>query len=533
MNVSRSTIAHYFYMSGLAILIASLPLSKFTMSISQMMLGVAWLLMGNYRSRIHSFFKNKIALAIASIYLMHLLGLIYTSDFTYAIKDLRVKFPLLIIPFMFASFPKLKKEETRALIYIFTAATTVATGISFFRFITNSVEDYRDLSPFISHIRFSLLVCLAAFLIFYQAWNESKKTIQYGSFLLAIWLTYMLFVLQSATSLIIFFATAFIIVFYLGLIRVKWVIQVIALVSIAGPALFGVYYIVTTFNNFTKIPEYDIHKLEKYTPSGNRYKHDTTSYWIENGRHGGLYQCEAELKREWNKRSHIQFDSLDANGQIIRYTLIRYLTSLNLRKDSTGVATLTKDDIKNIEEGLANHDYLTDNRLKTAINQIALGYYQYLWKKDTRGSSLMQRIELWKTSIQLIEKNPWLGTGTGDLPNEFAKQLRQNKSGLTGLGLRSHNQFLSITTALGIIGLIWFIAVLVFILVYRKRWLDFRVLISYCIIVFSMFNEDTIETQAGVTFFCFFLSFFLILNADDGDGNMKNQPDRNYSQLTT
>lgn len=530
---NRSSIAYYFYIGGLAILIASLPLSKFTMSISQMMLGVAWLLMGDYRTRIHSFFRNKVALAIASIYLMHLIGLIYTSDFTYAIKDLRVKFPLLVIPFMFATFPKLKKEETRALIYIFTAATTVATGISFFRFITNSVEDYRDLSPFISHIRFSLLVCLAAFLIFYQAWNESNKTIKFGSFLLAVWLTYMLFVLQSATSLIIFFATAFIIVFYLGFIRVKWIIQVIALVAIAGPALFGLYYIFATFNNFTKIPEYDIHKLEKYTSSGNRYKHDTTSYWIENGRHGGLYQCEIELKREWNKWSQIKFDSLDANGQIIRYTLIRYLTSLDLRKDSAGVAALSNDDIKNIEEGIANHDYLTDNRLKTAVNQVALGYYQYIWKKDTRGSSLMQRIELWKTSIQLIEKNPWFGTGTGDLPNDFANQLRQNKSGLAGLGLRSHNQFLSITTALGIFGLVWFVSVLVFIIVYRKRWLDFRVLISYCIIVFSMFNEDTIETQAGVTFFCFFLSFFLILNSDNNDGNLKNQTDRNYSKLTT
>jgi len=532
MNGNRSAVANYFYLGGLAILIASLPLSKFTMSISQMMLGVAWLLMGDYRSRIRLFFKDRVALALTSIYLMHLLGLIYTTDFTYAIKDLRVKFPLLIIPFMFATFPKLKKEETRGLIYIFTAATTVATGISFFRFITNSVEDYRDLSPFISHIRFSLLVCLAAFLMYYQAWNESKKTVKYGGFLWAIWLTYMLFVLQSATSLIIFFATAFIIVFYLGLIRVKWVIQIVVLIAIMSPALFGIYYIVTTFSNFTRIPEYDIHQLEKYTPSGNLYRHDTTSYWIENGRHGGLYQCEAELKKEWNKRSHIQFDSLDASGQIIQYTLIRYLTSLDLRKDSSGVAALTNDDIKNIEDGLANHDYLTDNRLKTAINKVALGYYQYIWKKDTRGSSLMQRIELWKTSIQLIKKNPWFGTGTGDLPNDFAEQLRQNKSGLTGTGLRSHNQFLSITTALGIIGLVWFLSALVFIIVYRKRWLDFRVLISYCIIVFSMFNEDTIETQAGVTFFCFFLSFFLILNADNPDANLKNQANRNYSQLT-
>lgn len=530
--------AHYLYLAGLGILIASLPLSKFTMSVSQMMLGMAWLLMGDYKARISRFFGNRVALALSSLFLIHVLGLFYTTDFTYAVKDLRVKFPLLIVPFMFATFPRLSERKISYLVYLFAASTTVATLISFYRFSTDSVDDYRELSPFISHIRFSLLVCLSAFLMYYQAWHEKRSWIRRPALIAALWLTLMLFILQSATSLIIFFATTFVVVGYLGLIRVSRLFRIILLLVMMVPTIWAFVYTYQTFQDFITIKKVDLHHLDQYTLSGNKYRHDTTAYWIENGRHGGLYQCESELEEEWNKRSQIKFDSLDANGQLIQYTLIRYLTSLNLRKDSSGVAALNASDIRHIENGLANHDYLIDSKLKTAINKIALGYYQYRWKKDTRGSSLMQRIELWKTSLQLINQNPWLGVGTGDIPSAFRKQLHHNQSELAGSGLRSHNQFLSITVALGILGLIWFTTVLIFVIVSNRKWLDFRALVSYCIIVFSMFNEDTIETQAGVTFFVFFLSLFLILQEEPATkpspgNNQKTEPKSNNVVETT
>lgn len=507
----RTETANFLYFSGLAVLIASLPLSKFTMSVSQMMLGMAWLLMGDYKNRIKLFLNNKVAIAIVSIYLLHLIGLFYTSNFNYALKDLRVKLPLFILPFMFASFPRLTGKQINLYIYLFSAAIIAGTFISFYRYVSGNVSDYRDLSPFISHIRFSLLVCLSAFLMYYQAWEEKNFRLRILQLASAIWLSFMLFILQSATSLIIFFATAFIVVFYLGMIKIPRKLQVLLLFIVIIPVSYGIYFTIATFNDFTNVAPYDVTKLDKVTASGNKYTHDTSQYWIENGRQGGLYLCKKELRAEWNRRSRINFDSTDVHGQYIQYTLIRYLTSLDLRKDSAGVASLSNEDIKNIESGIANHDYLTDSRLKTALNKIVLGYYQYRWKSGTRGSSLMQRIELWETSLQIIKKKPWFGTGTGDIPDEFSSQLKQNKSELAGTGLRSHNQFLSITVALGIFGLVWFLAVLLFIITYRKKWLDYRVLVSFSIIFLSMFNEDTIETQAGVTFFTFFLSFFMIL----------------------
>lgn len=520
----RFKLANIFYYSGLAILIASLPLSKFTMSLSQMMLGFSWLLMGDFRHRLGQFFQHKIALALASIFLLHIIGLIYTTNFEYALKDLRIKIPLLILPFMFATFPKPTPDIFKKLILLFALSVTFATFISFYWFLNDSVTDYRDLSPFISHIRFSLLVCLAAFLMFYEAWMTRNPWHRVGYITMALWLVLMLFILQSATSLIIFFATAFVVILYLGLVRVSRMLRIVLLLAIGLPVAWGIWYSVGIFRSFDKVAPYDYAKLEKFTPSGNRYLHDTTTYWIENGRHAGLYQCTKELRKEWNKRSQIAFEGTDHTGQLIQYTLIRYLTSLDKRKDSAGVASLSKEDIANIENGVANHDYLTDSRFKTMINKITLGYYQYKWQRGARGSSMMQRIELWETSLQMIAQRPWFGVGTGDLPDEFEKQLTINNSSLAGTRLRSHNQFLSIATALGLTGLFFFVAALAFIILYRKMWLDYQALVSFCIVVFSMLNEDTIETQAGVTFFTFFLSFFFILKPGDAhEGNQKKK----------
>lgn len=521
---NRVKLANYLYWGGLAVLIASLPLSKFTMSVSQMMLGLAWLLMGDYKNRINHFLNNKTAVAITAIFIIHVAGLIHTSNFDYALKDLRIKVPLLILPFMFASFPKPTEKFFNSLILLFSASVTVATTISFWRFIQDNIADYRELSPFISHIRFALLVCLAAFLMYYEAWRAPRPWLKATFLIIAFWLTAMLFVLQSATSLIIFFATAFVVVVHLGMARISALFRLILFFLILLPVVWGTWESVKIFRSFVDIPPYSLDTLEKRTASGNKYYHDTTSYWIENGRHAGLYLCPKELRREWNSRSSINFDSTDRKGQKISFTIIRYLTSIEKRKDSAGVASLSQSDIQNIENGIANHDYLIDSRFKTMINKISMGYYQYLWKKESKGSSLMQRIELWKTSLKLIKGNFWFGTGTGDLPDEFAKALASNHSGLTGSGLRSHNQFLSIASALGISGLIIFIVALIFILIHKKRWLDYQALVAYCIVVFSMFNEDTIETQAGVTFFTFFITFFFILKPNPADkGNHSDE----------
>jgi O-antigen ligase len=75
--------------------------------------------------------------------------------------------------------------------------------------------------------------------------------------------------------------------------------------------------------------------------------------------------------------------------------------------------------------------------------------------------------------------------------------------------LRAHNQFLTIFAAFGIFGLLWFLATLILppliLKVRRDYYFNFFLVIS----ILSMLNEDTLETQAGVTFFAFFYVIFL------------------------
>ena len=54
----------------------------------------------NTKSIVKNSIKNKFFILFISLFIIHLLGLLYTSNFRYAFKDLDIKLPLLIFPFL-------------------------------------------------------------------------------------------------------------------------------------------------------------------------------------------------------------------------------------------------------------------------------------------------------------------------------------------------------------------------------------------------------------------------------------------------
>ena len=78
--------------------------------------------------------------------------------------------------------------------------------------------------------------------------------------------------------------------------------------------------------------------------------------------------------------------------------------------------------------------------------------------------------------------------------------------------LRSHNQYLSIAVAFGITGLLWFIFTLIYPLIRQARSGDYLYVFFIIISILSMVTEDTLETQAGVTFFALFTCIFLFVD---------------------
>ncbi len=81
--------------------------------------------------------------------------------------------------------------------------------------------------------------------------------------------------------------------------------------------------------------------------------------------------------------------------------------------------------------------------------------------------------------------------------------------------LHSHNQYLSIAVAFGLIGLLWFLFTLFYPVIKLKMTFDYLYITFFIIALISFFNEDTLETQAGVTFYSFLNSFLLFARKKD------------------
>lgn len=192
------------------------------------------------------------------------------------------------------------------------------------------------------------------------------------------------------------------------------------------------------------------------------------------------------------------------------------------RKDAESVDKLTSEEIRQIESGVANADYLDNFNIRARISQVLQGYTSYRVNNNPNASSFIQRIEYWKTSVYLIKNKPVFGYGTGDLQNVFDQAYNDTNSKLLPeYRHRSHNQFLAIAIAFGLVGWLIFMLALIYPAVYLGKFSNYYFFIFFIIATISFLTEDTLETQAGVTFFAFFSALLLFNIGRDVDEKAK------------
>lgn len=517
MNLSRFFApSNYYqrYLIGIALLIIALPFSKFLMSVAQFFLLGNWLLLyRNPTKSFQAFFKNKPALILSGIYLIHVLGMLYSSDLKYGMDELRKKLPLLFLPVIAASSPLIQKQHLIQLLKLFTVTVFASSlvSIAIFSGITGKeIIDIRTISIFVSHIRFALMICFAALLSAYFFITE-KNNIRYLFLFFVFWMTGMLLLLESMTGLTILGLATFILLSYYVLKCDKQLLKAAyfsaVLISIASIAI----YLISIYQKISYVQPVDYSSLDKQSASGEFYYHNTENLEHENGNLIWIYVTNDELKNTWNQISSISLDSLDLKGNPIRHTLIRFLASKGLRKDREGILSLTSAEIKAIEKGIANVEYMESSSINDRIHQIIWEIYNYKLGNNPNGHSLTMRLEFWKAALGIIKENFWLGVGTGDVNNTFLEQYEKINSPLDSHNrLRAHNQYLEITVALGIIGFFSFIFCLFFPVWLNRKNLNYFYVAFLIIALTSMLTEDTLETQAGVTFFALFNTFLLI-----------------------
>ena len=268
--------------------------------------------------------------------------------------------------------------------------------------------------------------------------------------------------------------------------------------------------ILNAYNAFYDNKDGDITKLEKTTLNNRPYINDTLSYQRENGHRVWIYVCEPELEKEWNKRSKLKYNETDSKDQPVRVSVIRYLTSKGLRKDSVGVWQLSNKDIHNINNGMANHIYERTWSIYPRIYEVIWELHNYANTGATNKQSLVQRFIYSKIAIHYIKDNFWFGVGSANIPLSYAKYYKENETGISPKWqCHTHNQYLRFFMAFGIFGFIIFLTAFLLPPFMEKRWPSYYFLMIFLIIFLSFINEDTLETQVGVTFATFFYSLFL------------------------
>ncbi|MFZ5552354.1 MAG: O-antigen ligase family protein [Bacteroidota bacterium] len=516
------------YFIALLIIAAGMPLGNFFMSLGGIILVVSWLFHGNLWYKIQLAFSNRIILGMAAFYALHLIGMFYSDDMQYALNDARIKIPLLLYPMIIYAMPRPEEKKINILLAVFVIGVLISTFISFFVYLgvippKKDIADIRNISLFISHIRLSLLVCVAISLLVY--FSVKRKNLRVPVVFLILWFVYFLYLLISATGFVILSALLLFLLLVLALkkgniyLRLGYFALAVVLVVVPSRHIHQRFILFFT-------PTEDISNLDITTENGEPYIHEIKNLVIENGKFINIYIAPRELEEAWMKRSSWPYASWDKQKHPLRHTIVRYMTSKGLRKDKKGVEALTEEDIKNIENGIPNYHYTVSNNINKRLDQFFFELEIYFKGLSPVGGSIVQRLEFWKNGWMIFKENKWVGVGTGDVQMAFNNMYERNESLLDNEHrLRSHNQFLSVMVAFGLVGLTLFLTALILPLLKAIRKKNLLYIAFFIVAFMSFLTEDTLETQAGVTFFSFLNAVLLFFIPGKANGEQQiNQP---------
>ena len=517
--MDRRSIHSYIYFFGLCLLAMSIPTSRFMMSVSQIILGVNWLLEGGYPEKFRRFASNRAAWFFTGIFFVHIIGLLWSTDLEYGfLNDLKSKLPTLTLTFLVVSSKPLPLKKLFFLLWLFCITIFVTSIVGLIVYHTGDYLDPRKRMPFIPHVYFSMMV---VFVIVLLPWLGHRFTRNKGIllvlYLAVIWLTYYLFLLSAMTGIL---CLAGVIAFLIIRGMVKWrssLLKALTVFSIVIVAAISIGIIIFMHKNVSMVIEVPSSTLQERTALGNDYEHQFDMNMRENGHQVFYFLAEDELRKAWNERSTFDYDGSDRSGQKLHATLFRYMASLGLRKDREGLEALGDADILAIERGTPNYLYTQWPTSLVRIHQTVWEVYQYRQTGNPSGHTFTQRLELWRGSFVAFREKPVFGWGTGDIFIAVDYGLNKINSKMDNYHMKPHNQYLLFLLTLGVAGSL-IIYVLYFL--YAKETKAFSHLpfnVFVVVMLVSMIGNNPIDAQTGQTFFTFItLAFGVLMHQKDG-----------------
>lgn len=542
--MTRQSLLTNVFLFSLCLLAASIPVSRFTISVFQFCLAGWFVIQGVHREAFLDFHQqpfspkkillwlpfhfsllikglwrqltllrqSPVVFLFLLFYGVHLAGMLRTDNLAEGLSELRNKLPALLLPLFFITAPLLSRQKQILPLLFFALSCTVASLISFGIFIELGFRDVREISPFIHHIHFSVFCTFSVFILIWLAQKENgmPKTYRNIAWLMALWLSiYLLFVLKAFTGIVALLAAALWILWrgefifaFISKTKRSLILLIIPLV-LTGLLGHALNKYLGADNHFPITPD-------RYTALGNPYWHDPNQKMKENGNWVYAYIAETELREAWNKHSELSFDSLDYRGQHLKFTLYRYMTAKGLRKDAEGLAQLQAEDILAIENGVTNPLFLRKWSIYPRLYQLIWELDMYRNDYNPSGHSLGQRLESLKTGLQLVSQKPWWGAGTGDIKDSYFRQYLRNESLLDkNAQITGANQLLNFGVAFGLIGLMVILLATSIPVWMQKTWESPLFQVFSIMIIVLIFSEEFLRFQTGITFFAYFYGYFV------------------------
>ncbi|WP_430972403.1 O-antigen ligase family protein [Sunxiuqinia rutila] len=506
---------NWFY-GVLALFVVALPFSEALISIAGVLLLLVSFWSRENGSVAKRFSQNKSLLFFSSIYLVYLIGSFFSTDSKWAFYDLQKNIAYLIIPLAFINGCSIKLRQLNNLLRLFVGAVSASALITVVNFYLQdelSVLKAQEFG-FIHHIRFSFQVVFAMVIIsvfLYRHWSMFKRGLKLAAISLIISLLLFLVWHQSFTGLLTFMGTAIVGLFIVIAEMKTRLVRFLALASVVLILLIPFGYMYYAVDRFYTVDLVNYAELDSLTAQGNPYRHDFDDQQLENGHYVGLYWNEQEMQEAWDARARLKYGEKDVNGYEVKYTLVRYLTSKNLRKDAAGVTSLSKKDIENIEAGVSN--YLLAKRGLSLYPRV----YTSIWELDTYfktgyadHKSLAQRMEYTKAALTIIKDHFWLGVGTGNWKEAYHTAYLENKAQMDPDRFAdAHNQYLNYMVKFGLIGCLWILFAIAYPVIWTGTYRNPFFLLFLISMAIANFGDSNFETHVGSSFFAFFYCLFI------------------------
>lgn len=501
---------YYTYITTIAFFFGLL-FSESVLSISSGLFLLLLFFSGNTKEKLQFIAKEKTVWLLAGIYGIYLVGMLFCNNLQVGMWELKRYLFWATLPISIALIPKVTENK---IWYLLLAFVFMVTGASIHTSIKIIFSDYFQVTnvreaAHISHVALSIQVVFAIYILLISRILKTPvlgRLNKWFVFALCAWFVFFLGFQKSLNAWLALYGSGIVFFFWVTK-RVKYqkLIRFVFLMFAVTPFIYVGSIAYKYFDIKEMEPNYELK-----TELGNPYDFRLDRFETENGQYVYWYVSSGELERAWNSVSSIKMNEKDATGYDIYDTILRYMTSKGLKKDSVGVLALSDYDIKNIQAGVANVIFVEKKySLYPRIYQTVWELDQYYRTGNPNNQSLSQRIEFLKAARYIIHRNFW-GVGTGNYKQAFDEAFVEINSQLDPeLRNNVHNQYLNYIVKFGFIGFFAIMCCLIFAIIWKKQYRNVLSVLLITIVAITSMGETTLETHVGLHFFLFFLSIFM------------------------